>query len=201
MRSLIVNAWMSLDGVVQAPSYPDEDTDGGFTHGGWHTRYFDGTSQKWVTDNIASADVFLFGRRTYDAFAAHWPNAAAAEQPLADPLNKRPKFVLSSTLATPLPWQNSTLIHGALPKAIQSLKEAGAGSLHVIGSARLVEGLLAHDLVDELRLMIDPLLLGGGKRLFPSGNARHSLSLVQSQPTARGAILATYSRDTDWHAP
>lgn len=197
MRGLIVNAWMSLDGVVQAPSYPDEDTDGGFAHGGWHTRYFDGISQQWVAEGLAGADAFLFGRRTYDAFAAHWPNASPEERPLAEPLNTRPKFVVSSTLAGPLPWQNSTLIEGALPESILSLKQAGTGTLHVIGSARLVQGLLAHDLVDELRLMIDPVLLGDGKRMFPNGNAQHSLSLIYSQPTDTGAILATYACNAD----
>ena len=197
MRSLIVNAWMSLDGVVQAPSYPDEDTDGGFAHGGWHSRYFDGVSQEWVADGLAGADAFLFGRRTYDTFAAHWPNASPEEQPLAEPLNTRPKFVVSSTLSAPLPWQNSALVEGALPESILSLKQAGTGSVHVIGSARLVQALLAHDLVDELRLMIDPVLLGGGKRIFPNGGALYSLALVQSQPTSTGAILATYARDAD----
>jgi dihydrofolate reductase len=102
--------------------------------------------------------------------------------------------MVSSTLPARLPWQNSTLLDGALPESILSLKQAGTGDLHVIVSARLVQGLLDHDLVDELRLMIDPVLLGGGKRIFPNQNARHSLALVQSQPTNTGAILATYAR-------
>jgi dihydrofolate reductase len=194
MRRLIVNEWMSLDGVVQAPSYPDEDTDGGFVHGGWHTPYFDDISQQWVVDNLAQADAFLFGRRTYDAFAAHWPTASETERPLAEPLNTRPKFVISSTLVAPLPWKMSTLLQGGLPESIALLKKTGSGRLLVIGSAQLATALLAEDLVDELRLMIDPVMLGGGKRIFPDGNERRSFSLVDCQPTTTGAILATYAR-------
>lgn len=194
MRKLVVSAWMSLDGVIQAPSYRDEDTDGGFAHGGWHAEYFDSLSQEWVVDGIAQADAFLFGRRTYNAFAAHWPTASEAEEPLANYLNARPKFVLSSTLTAPLPWGNSTLIHDPFPDAVLSVKESGTGSLQVIGSARLAAALLSADLVDELRLMIDPLLLGGGKRLFPAEKAKQQFSLSEIQSTSTGAILVTYAR-------
>ena len=108
MRKLIVIEWMTLDGVVQAPSYPDEDTDGGFSHGGWHTPFFDDVSTEWTMNNITSAGSFLFGRRTDETFAAHWPNAPEEEQALAEPFNTRQKYVASTTLTEPLEWQNST---------------------------------------------------------------------------------------------
>ena len=110
MRKVIVNEFMSLDGVVQAPGASDEDTSGGFEHGGWHLGYFDELSQRWVLDNLAAATGFLFGRRTYEIFAAYWPNAPDEEQVLAEPLNTRPKYVASTALAEPLEWENSTLL-------------------------------------------------------------------------------------------
>ena len=194
MRKIIVNEWVTLDGVVQAPSYADEDLDGGFAHGGWHLRHFDDISQKWVIDNVAQAGSFLFGRRTYDTFAAHWPQAPAEEQALAEPLNTRPKYVASTTLTEPLAWHNSTLLHGDVPEAILALKEAGGDDLHVIGSAQLVQTLIEHELVDEFRLMIDPIVVGGGKRIFRDDGSLRALHLIDSQVTTTGAILATYAR-------
>ncbi len=192
MRKLIVIEWMTLDGVVQAPSYPDEDTDGGFSHGGWHSPFFDDVSMQWTTNNITSAGSFLFGRRTYESFAAHWPNASDQEQTLAEPFNTRQKHVASTTLTEPLEWQNSTLLQGDTITAVTDLKQSAGDSLHVFGSTQLVHALLANNLVDELRLMIDPILLGSGKRIFPDDNALTSLHLTNSQPTTTGAILATY---------
>ncbi len=194
MRKVVVTEWMTLDGVVQAPSYADEDVDGGFVHGGWHAPYFDEISQKWVIDNLARAGAFLFGRRTYEIFAAHWPNAAEAEQVLAEPLNSRPKYVASTTLAEPLAWQNATLLHGDIPEAVAALKREDGGDLYVIGSPELVQTLIDHDLVDEFRLMIDPLVLGDGKRLFRNDAPCRALHLVDNQVTTTGAILATYTR-------
>lgn len=194
MRKLIVVEWMSLDGVVQAPGAPDEDKSGGFKHGGWHLRYFDDLSRKWVVDNLNAAEGFLFGRRTYEGFAGHWPNASEEEQVIAKPLNTKPKFVASTTLSEPLAWQNSKLLDGDVVKAVAELKRGGSGELHVLGSTRLVGALIEHDLVDEFRVMVDPVVLGGGKRIFGSDGTLRPLRLVMSQVTGTGAILATYAR-------
>jgi dihydrofolate reductase len=193
MRKVIVNEWMTLDGVVQAPGAADEDTDGGFEHGGWHLRYFDDISRKWVVENLTEAGGFLFGRRTYENFAAHWPNASEEEQVIAQPLNTRPKYVASTTLTDPLGWQNSTVLQGDLAEAVVALKQLDGNDLLVIGSTKLVQTLIEHDLVDEFRLMIDPLVLGSGKRIFHDDGPLRPLRLLDSQVTTTGAIIATYA--------
>ena len=193
MRNVVVVEWMTLDGVVQAPGRPDEDRDGGFEHGGWHLRYFDDTSREWVVKGYADAGGFLFGRRTYESLAAYWPNASEEEQVIAQPLNTKPKYVASRTLTEPLEWQNSTLLTGDIAEAVLRLKQEDGRELHVIGSPEFAQGLIEHDLVDEYRLMIDPLVVGGGKRLFRTGGALKPLRLVESLTTSTGAILATYS--------
>jgi dihydrofolate reductase len=194
MRKVIVTEWMSLDGVVQAPGAPDEDTTGGFKHGGWHLGYFDAMSRKWVLDNLNEAGGFLFGRRTYEGFASHWPNASEEEQVIAKPLNTKPKYVASSTLAQPLAWQNSTLLQGDVADAVAALKREDGGDLHVIGSTKLVQALIEQDLVDEFRVMMDPVVLGGGKRIFRDDGSLRPLRLVNSQVTTTGAILAIYAK-------
>jgi dihydrofolate reductase len=193
MRKVIVNEFMSLDGVAQAPGGEDEDTTGGFQHGGWHLRYFDDLSQRWVLESIAGAGGFLLGRRTYEIFAAYWPNAPEEEQIIAQPLNTRTKYVASTTLTEPLAWQNSTVLQGDVPEAVAALKQEEGDDLHVIGSTQLVQTLIEHDLVDEFRLMIDPLVVGGGKRIFRDDGALRPLRLVDSQVTTTGAIIATYA--------
>jgi dihydrofolate reductase len=193
MRSVIVNEFMTLDGVVQAPGAADEDPTGGFEHGGWHLRYFDETSQKWVLDSIVEAGGFLLGRRTYEIFAAYWPNAPEEEQVIAEPLNTKPKYVASRTLTGPLEWQSSTLLEGDVAEAVRTLKQEDGDDVHVIGSAELVRSLIEHDLVDEFRMMIDPLVVGGGKRIFRDDGALRPLRLVDSQVTTTGAVLATYA--------
>jgi dihydrofolate reductase len=194
MGRVIVNEWMSFDGVVQAPGAPDEDTSGGFKHGGWHLQYFDDMSRKWVLDNLIEAGGFLFGRRTYEGFASHWPNASEEEQVIAKPLNTKPKFVASTTLAEPLKWQNSKLLKGDVAEAVATLRREYGADLHVLGSTKLVHTLIEHDLVDELRVMVDPVVLGGGKGIFSTDGAIRPLSLINSQVTTTGAILATYAR-------
>jgi dihydrofolate reductase len=193
MRKVIVNEWMSLDGVVQAPGAPDEDTTGGFEHGGWHLRYFEDMSQKWVVENLAEAGGFLLGRRTYEILGAYWPTAPQEQQPVAQPLNTKPKYVASTTLSEPLEWQNSMVLQADVPEAVAALKQEDGKDLHVIGSTRLVQTLIEHDLVDEFRLMIDPVVVGGGKRIFPNDGALRPLRLVESKVTSTGAILATYA--------
>ncbi|HET8872097.1 MAG TPA: dihydrofolate reductase family protein [Gaiellaceae bacterium] len=194
MRMVIVNEFMTLDGVVQAPGGADEDTSGGFEHGGWHMPYMDEVAQKEVLEGINEAGGFLLGRRTYEIFAAYWPNAPEEEQVIAEPLNTKPKYVASRTLSEPLEWQNSTVLEGDIAEAVPALKqEDGDGDLHVIGSSELVRELIANDLVDELRVMIDPLVVGGGKRVFNDDGALRPWRLVDSQVTTTGAILATYA--------
>jgi dihydrofolate reductase len=189
---VVVNEWMSLDGVVQAPGAPDEDRRGGFEYGGWHLPYFDEVSMGTVVENLNEAGAFLLGRTTYENFAGYWPNASEEEQVVAVPLNTKPKHVASTTLSEPLEWQNSRLLEGDVPDAVRALKEDEGGDLHVIGSPVLVWTLIEHDLVDEYRLIIDPLILGKGKRLFADVGPRRALRLVESRATSTGAILATY---------
>jgi dihydrofolate reductase len=193
MRKVIVNEFLTLDGVAQAPGGADEDTSGGFEHGGWHLRYFDDISQKWVVEGLTEAGGFLLGRRTYEIFAAYWPNAPEEEQVIAEPLNTMPKYVASTTLAEPLPWQNSTVLQGDVAQAVVALKKEDGADLHVIGSTNLVQTLVEHDLVDEFRVMIDPLVVGGGKRIFRDNGVLKPLRLLDSQATTTGAILATYA--------
>jgi dihydrofolate reductase len=193
MRKVIANEFMSLDGVVQAPGGAEEDTSGGFEHGGWHLRYFDDLSQKWVLESIVEAGGFLLGRRTYEIFAAYWPKAPEEEQVIAQPLNTKPKYVASTTLTEPLEWQNSTMLQGDIAEAVAALKQEDGADVHVIGSAELVRTLVEQGLVDEFRLMIDPLLLGGGKRIFRDDGSLRPLRLVHGEVTTTGAILATYA--------
>jgi len=122
MRKVIADEWLTLDGVIQAPGQPDEDPSGGFQHGGWHVGYFDDLAQRQVVDSVVNAGGFLLGRRTYEIFAAHWPNASKEEQVLAEPLNSKPKYVASRTLAEPLAWQNSTVLQGDVADAVAALK-------------------------------------------------------------------------------
>jgi dihydrofolate reductase len=190
---LMVQEWVTLDGVVQAPGMKDEDRSGGFEHGSWSLPYFEDTSMKWVVDNLNEAGGFVLGRRTYELFAGHWPNASEEEQPMAQPLNSKPKFVATKTLTEPLEWENSTILPGDVAKAVADLKEEDGDHLLVIGSAELVKTLVDHDLVDEFRMMIDPLVIGGGKRLFPEDGALNELKLIDSETTKTGAILATYA--------
>jgi len=193
MRKLIVSTFVSLDGIMQAPGGPEEDPTGGFKHGGWHQRYFDELSQQQAVKDIVEAGAFLLGRRTYQIFASYWPTAPEAERVIAGPLNTKPKYVASATLTEPLDWHNSKLLQGNVEEALAALKGEDGGDLHVIGSSELVQTLIEQGLVAELRLMIDPLLLGGGKRIFGTDGALRPLRLVDSRVTTRGAILATYA--------
>jgi dihydrofolate reductase len=193
MRKLIADEFVTLDGVMQAPGQADEDTSGGFRHGGWHVGYFDDIAMRLVVENVVKAGGFLLGRRTYEIFAAHWPNASEEEQVLAEPLNTKPKYVASRTLTEPLDWRNSTVLQGDLAEAVAALKQEDGEDLHVIGSGELVQTLFGQGLVDEFRLMIDPVVLGGGKRLFRDDGVLSPLRLVDSQVTTTGVIIATYA--------
>ena len=197
MRKLIVNEWMSIDGVVQAPGGEGEDTDGGFRHGGWQMGYGDDLEHQWVLEYIEGASGFLLGRRTYEIFAGYWPNATEDQQVIAEPLNTKPKHVATRTLSDPLEWQNSTVLQGDLAPAVTALKQDDGGDLHVIGSAKLVRSLLEHDLVDELRLELSPVVLGGGKGIFSTDGALRRLRLVDCEASSTGQMFATYARTED----
>jgi dihydrofolate reductase len=196
MRKLIADEFVTLDGVMQAPGQVDEDTSGGFQHGGWHVGYFDDVAQRRVVENVVKAGGFLLGRRTYEIFAAHWPNASEEEQVLAEPLNSKPKYVASRTLTEPLDWRNSTVLQGDVAEAVAALKQEDGEDLHVIGSGELVQTLFGQGLVDELRMMIDPVVAGGGKRLFRDDGVLSPLRLLDSQVTTTGVIIATYAPAT-----
>ncbi|HEX9124339.1 MAG TPA: dihydrofolate reductase family protein [Actinomycetota bacterium] len=193
MRKVIVNEFISLDGVVQAPGGAEEDTDGGFKHGGWHMPYMDEIAQAWVLRGMAEMGGLILGRTTYEIFAGYWPTAPEEEQVVAEPLNSVPKYVASTTLTEPLGWQSSSLLKADIAEAVAELKQGDGKDLHVIGSSRLVQTLADHDLVDEYRLMIDPLVLGEGKRLFRDGGPSKAWRLLTSEVTTTGAILATYA--------
>jgi dihydrofolate reductase len=147
----------------------------------------------WVIENVRGAGGYLLGRGTYEIFAAHWPNAPHEQQVLAEPLNALPKYVASTILEEPLGWQNSRLLRGDIRAAVRALKAEEGKDLYVIGSPGLVQTLLVLGLVDELRLMIDPLVVGGGKRLFRDDGTLRALRLADSQVTSTGAIIATYA--------
>jgi dihydrofolate reductase len=190
MRKVIVSEFVALDGTAQAPGGPDEDTTGDFAHGGWHWPY---GSEDGVDQLIGAAGGFILGRRTYELFAGFWPSAQETSPDFAVPMNTKPKYVASTTLSLPLEWENSTLLVGPLPEAIASLKEQEGGDLLVIGSTVLVHSLIADGLVDEFRLMIDPVLVGGGKRIFPADGVLRPLRLVDHRVTTTGTIIATYA--------
>ncbi|HET9310459.1 MAG TPA: dihydrofolate reductase family protein [Actinomycetota bacterium] len=191
MRKLSVTEFLSLDGVMQGPGDPDEDRSGGFAHGGWHRPYVDDVFMKSASEGMAETGGFLFGRKTYEVMAAFWPS-----QPDSDPfvavLNGLPKHVASTTLREPLEWKGSTLLQGDVPAAVAALKEQPGGDLVVLGSGELVRTLMEHDLVDEFRLMIDPIVLGGGKRLFPEEGPVRPLRLVNSTTSGTGMLITTY---------
>jgi len=201
MRKVIANAWMSLDGVIQS-SGSDDDPSGGFRHGGWHIPYFDETAQRWVVEGYRQAGGFLFGRRAYELLAGYWPNASDEEQALARPLNELPKYVATTTLSDPLDWANAHVLQGDVPEAVAALKAEDGGDLHIVGSSRLTQALVQHGLVDGYRLMVMPLVLGGGKTFLPEDGAARPLRLVDSQVTTTGAVLATYeTAGTEEDAP
>jgi dihydrofolate reductase len=192
MAKIIVSEFLTLDGVMQAPGDPNEDRSGGFDHGGWQLAYFDDTFANSMNDGFATTGSYLFGRRTYEIFANWWPNQGP-DDPLAPIFNNAPKYVVSTTLREPLPWQNSTLISGDdVPGEIRKLKAGESKDIRVIGSGELVRTLIEHGLVDQLDLMLHPLLLGTGKRLFAEGIGRTPLRLVSSKPTTKGVLILTY---------
>jgi dihydrofolate reductase len=190
MRKVIVSEFVSLDGVMQAPGHLDEDRDGGFEQGGWQVPYFDDVMGSAVDKGLRTAGGLLLGRRTYEHFAGYWPAASEDQEP--ELMNDLPKFVASTSLEEPLAWSNSTLLKGDVAVEVAKLKDRSGGDLFVLGSGELAQTLMRDNLVDEYQLMVHPLVIGSGKRLFRDGDSRKPLRLVDSTTTGTGVLLLTY---------
>jgi dihydrofolate reductase len=188
---LTVTTFLSVDGVYQGPGGPEEDRSGGFDRGGWLVPHFDDATGEFMTEVFKGVDAFLIGRRTYEIFAASWPNVTDPNDPIANSLNTLPKYVASSTLEDPQ-WSNTTVLKGDLASAVQELKERDGRELQVHGSGRLVQFLLANDLVDRLNLLVFPVIVGAGRRLFPESGIATGLALDESQTTPSGVGISVY---------
>jgi dihydrofolate reductase len=189
MGKLVVNTFTTLDGVIQSPGMPEEDTEGGFDKGGWQVPYFDQESGQAMGEGMAAFDALLLGRKTYEIFAGFWPHAPA-DDPIAARLNEAPKYVASRALDT-VGWNNSTLLKGDIADEVARLKET-YNEVHTSGSVHLVQSLMQHELVDQYNLWVYPVLLGSGKRLFGEGTMPSALRLVQSRTFSNGAVLLSY---------
>jgi dihydrofolate reductase len=190
---IVISEFMSLDGVVQAPGGREEDTDGGFAHGGWSMPYFDmDTMGPAIDEVLQGTDALLFGRRTWQVMAGAWPGRAG--DPFADRMNEIRKYVASRTLGPDdLSWNNSTLLPADdVVGAVQRLRAESGGDLQVMGSASFAQTLITNDLVDEFRLMIEPIVLGGGKRLFPDDGRARPLELVSTSTSGTGVQICAY---------
>jgi dihydrofolate reductase len=189
MRKLTLFNSITLDGVMQAPGSPDEDRRGDFAHGGWAAPYADHVAGEFAGKGMATTGGILLGRRTYENFYAYWPHQT--ENPYTEMLNHTPKYVASRTLDEPLPWQNSVLLRGDAGKAIARLKQEDGGDFVLLGSGELARSLMPRGLIDTYALLIHPLVLGTGSRLFPDGFLSR-LRLVDTVATTTGVIIATY---------
>jgi dihydrofolate reductase len=191
MRELSILTFLTLDGVMQAPALPEEDTSGGFMHGGWAANYWPEVMEQVEQEAMAQPFDLLFGRRTYDLFAGHWPNAP--ESAHGQKLNAATKYVATSSL-TKLEWQNSVPITGDVAAKIAKIKESDGPLLQVHGSSQLIQTLLANNLIDEFRMWTFPVVLGSGKRLFSQGTVPAGLTLLKTDTTSNGVVMGIYRR-------
>lgn len=190
MRKIIVGMFVSLDGVVQAPGHPEEDREGGFEHGGWTMPYWHDDIGQTIFASMSASDALLLGRKTYQGFAAAFASAPAGD-PFADYMNHTPKYVVSTTLKT-VDWKNSTLLNGMAE--VRQLKQQPGKDILISGSGTLVHSLMQHDLIDEYNLLVYPVTLGKGKRLFPDG-LNLTLKLVETKSFGSGVVLLRYQPD------
>jgi dihydrofolate reductase len=191
MGKLVVGTFVTLDGVMQSPGAPDEDREGGFEHGGWLPPYFDESMGRTMDELMGRAEALLLGRKTYEIFISYWPHQGD-EDPMAAKLNSMPKYVASRTLDS-VDWSNATLLRGELAEEVRKLKDEH-GEINVAGSSDLIQSLLKHDLVDELQLLVFPVLIGSGKRLFGEGTIPRGLRLVDSKTSDSGVTINRYER-------
>ncbi|MCX5417577.1 dihydrofolate reductase family protein [Streptomyces sp. NBC_00059] len=192
MTKLTLTTFVSLDGVTQAPGGPEEDTSGGFRHGGWVAPYADEGMGAFMTEVFDRAGAFLLGRRTYDIFSSYWPRVTDPEDPIASRLNTLPKHVVSTTLTDP-EWENTTVVRGDVPAEVALLKERTAeGELQIHGSGTLARSLLEHGLIDEINLLVFPVCLGSGRRLFPEGGQPTAFEPTGERTTGSGIAIHTY---------
>jgi dihydrofolate reductase len=191
MAKILVANHVTLDGVMQSPARPDEDTRDGFAHGGWAAARNDELMAAKIGERMAGDRAFLFGRRTYEDFYAVWPNRPG--NPFSEALTNTPKYVASRSLAEPLPWENSILLTGDAAEQVAKIKQQRDGTLTVFGSGELTGALIAADLVDEFLLIVHPLVLGNGRRLFGAGPSAE-LELIDAVATDAGVVIAAYRR-------
>lgn len=192
MRKLVVSTFVSLDGVMQAPGASAEDPENGFDRGGWVVPLANEQFIQIVTELSSRAGALLLGRKTYDIFAGSWP-LRPADDPVGSVLNRIPKYVVSRTLKTAA-WNNSTILSGDIAGAVSRLKQEDGGEIQVPGSGELIQTLLRHDLIDEFRLLVFPVLVGNGKRLFSDGTVPRGLTLTESTTLDSGVIFSIYER-------
>ena len=190
MGRVVVFNSVTLDGVMQAPGRPDEDRRGGFEHGGWAVPYADPVIGSVAAEGMSTGGALLFGRRTYEDFFAVWPNRT--DNPFTAVLDNTQKYVASRTLAEPLPWRNSTLLKGDVADAVARLKPEIDGGITILGSGELIEALMVANVIDAYVLLIHPLVLGSGRRLFRDGGSLAKLRLVDSRVSTTGVVIATY---------
>jgi dihydrofolate reductase len=190
MAKVTVFNSVTLDGVMQAPGRPDEDPRGGFAHGGWAVPYMDEVMGRVAARGMERPGSLLLGRRTYEDFYSFWPHQT--DNPFTEVLDSTRKYVASTTLREPLPWRNSELLAGDAGDAVAALKEQPGDDLTVLGSGELVQSLRRRDLIDEYMLLIHPLVLGTGRKLFPDGGPPAELRLADTVATTTGVIIATY---------
>jgi dihydrofolate reductase len=190
---LTLTTFVSVDGVMQGPGGPDEDRSDGFDRGGWLVPHFDEDTGRFMDEVFDKVDAFLLGRRTYEIFAGSWPNATDPDDPIASKLNTLPKYVASTTLKS-ADWNNSTIIKGDVPTEVARLKEQPGRELQVHGSGTLARTLIDNDLVDEFRLLIFPVVVGAGRRLFADQGLATGLRLTESRTTGSGTVINVYER-------
>lgn len=193
---IVVNNYVTLDGVIQAPGHPDEDRRDGFEQGGWAAPFHDETMMQAAREGMTKSESFLFGRVTYEAMRVAW-SGQPDDNPFANVLNNRRKYVASRTLTAPLEWRGSTLLEGDAAAAVAELKQRPGKDVVILGSGDLIQALMARDLIDEFNILVHPVVLGHGRRLFPDGGPSGSFRLTKSTPTTTGVVMTTYERAED----